>query len=239
MAMTQIFVALSALFLGLPALAQAQQGSADVPASSMVVVFRSDPSKFSALQVDGQPFAANMVPIEYPSVWAVPSGKREISVSAAGAEELRGSVDFPPNKPMLLLPELVPNDDPVKAKSFPQKIRLSASPVDLELPKADAKSAKSYAYLLGPKPLEIEVSVGRSDTRKIRLEPRKLFLLGEGSVEILAGGVSLGGVNPGNPGAYLFALLPLDDGKIRALPFTYVIEEPERESPSNAASIQD
>jgi hypothetical protein len=204
-----------------------QQDVAKPAPSSLVVVFRCDSSKFSSFLLDGRPIAANQVPMEYPSVWPVAPGKHELLLSANGAEDARAALEIAPHNPTLLILDLVPNKDASKAARFPNQITLSARPIALEFPKSDTKSVNVYAYLLEGQPLKAKVDFGRSEPKIVELPAKTLVSLGQGSLAVSVGKQSVFGANPGNPGVYVFALLPLPDGKIRALPFEFVVKQPE------------
>ena len=202
------------------------QNQAPMP-SSAAFVFNGDASKLSSLQVDGAQIAIDQSSAGRPSLYPVPAGKREIRVSAQGAEDLSVTVDFAARQPTLLVAELVPNKDAVKAVRFPKALILRASRLNLNIPSPDFKSAQTYAVLLGSRPLEIGVRTGRSAMKKIQLTPGSPALLGEREVGIYLGDKSVASVDSADPGIYVVLLLPAGNGVVRALHLDYLAEDAE------------
>jgi hypothetical protein len=134
-------------------------------------------------------------------------------------------------RPKLLLVDLLPNPDLVKASKFPKQISVASHDIDLDLPKPGATSATVYAFLLGKQALDIDVGVGRGAPKRMQLQPKKIVPIGEGSVDVSRGGRSLFVANPGPPGSYVCVLLPLEDGSVRALPLEFVVDPPEEANP--------
>jgi hypothetical protein len=98
----------------------------------------------------------------------------------------------------------------------------------MELPEPDQKVAKVYAYLTSEmKSLAGDLLHGNTAATKIDLAPGKLSSLGEGKTGLSVGAEQLVFFNPGSPGLYVSVIFPGKDGKLRSVPFSFEVMEPE------------
>ncbi|NBQ56294.1 MAG: hypothetical protein EBU36_06580 [Verrucomicrobia bacterium] len=216
-----------AVLLSVGSMVSGQVPPPAIPAQ-VVMIFKVEPKEFKSLTLDKKPFASLEVAMEYSTMWPVPPGKHELAVAAPGAEEKK--LDFTVNTKDvgLLFVDLVPNPDSAKAAQNPKAISMVWLPIDL--PEPDQKSAKVFVYLTPEmKPTSGELLHGNTNPTTVNLTPGKLNPLGEGKTGLSVGGDLLYLVNPGAPGIYVGVILPLNDGKLRSVPFSFELAEPEPE----------
>ena len=196
-----------------------------VPAQ-VVMIFKVEPKEFKSLTLDKKPFASLEVEMEFSTTWPVPGGKHELGLTALGAEERKLEFSVNPKDVGLLFVDLRPNPDSAKAAQFPKAIIATWLP--MELPEPDQKVAKVYAYLTSEmKPLAGDLLHGNTAATKIDLAPGKLSSLGEGKTGLSVGTEQLVFFNPGSPGLYVSVIFPAKDGKLRSVPFSFEVMEPE------------
>lgn len=208
------------------------EGWAQVPGTppptpaQLVMIFESEPSEFKGLTLNKAPFASLQVPMDAATVWPVPAGKKELGITAPGAEDVKLAVALNPKEVALLMLGLRPNEDPVKAGQYPKKI--SAELLSLNLPEPDQKG-RVFVYVppKGGKLQGMEMR-GKANPKPVELPSGKLTSLGVGEVALTVGGDQVVYANPGNPGLYVFVVFPGPDGKVRSVPFTFLVEEPEQ-----------
>ena len=216
---------LGVLFLGSKLSAQAPPPP--VPAQ-VVMIFQMEPKEFKSITLDKKPFASLEVGMEYSTIWPVSSGKHELVVAAPGAEEKKLEFNVNSKDVGLLFLDLVPNPDAAKATKNPKAVDLTWLPMNL--PEPDQKVAKVYAYLSsGMKPMTGDLLHGNTASTKVDLLPGKLNPLGEGKTGLSVGEEQLLFVNPGAPGLYVSVIFPGKDGKMRSVPFSFEVVEPEPE----------
>lgn len=215
------------VFLCVGSVVSAQVPPPPAPAQ-VVMIFKSDPKEFKSIMLDKKPFASLEVGMEYSTTWPVPAGKHELGVTAPGAEEKKLDFSVNSKEAGLLLVDLGANPDSSKAAQFPKAISLVWLPIDL--PEPDQKSAKVFVYLTPEmKATSGELLHGNTNPTTVNLTPGKLNPLGEGKTGLSIGGDLLYLVNPGAPGIYVGVILPLNDGKLRSVPFSFELAEPEPE----------
>ena len=213
------------VLLGVGSMVLGQVPPPAIPAQ-VVMIFKVEPKEFKSLTLDKRPFASLEVGMEFSSTWPVPSGKHELGVTAPGAEERK--LDFSVNSKEvgLLFVDLGTNPDASKSAQFPKAISLTWLP--LSLPEPDKKMARVYAYLTTEtKSMTADLLHGNNPASKVDLVSGKLNPLGEGKTGVSVGGEQLVFVNPGAPGLYVSILFPGKDGKLRSVPFSFEVEEPE------------
>ena len=223
-----IFPRACALVVGLFLLGSATmaQMTAPVVPAQVVMIFQAEPKEFRSIALDKKPFASLEVGMEYSTTWPVPPGKHELAVAAPGAEERKLVFAVNPKDVGLLFMDLVPNPDSAKAGQFPKVISLVWLP--MSLPEPDQKSARVYAYLTQEtKAIRGNVLHGNTDPSPIDLAPGKLNPLGEGKTLLSVGEEQLVFANPGGPGLFVSVIFPGKDGKIRSVPFSLEVLEPE------------
>jgi hypothetical protein len=212
------------IFVGSNLLAQVPLVAAD-PAQ-VVVIFKSEPKEFKSITLDKKPFASLEVGMEYSTRWQVSGGKHTLALTAPAAEEKKIEFSVNPKEAGLLLVDLVANPDAVKVVQFPKAISLTWVPMNL--PQPDQKVAKVYAFLTSEmKPMIGELLHGNTAATKIDLAPGKLNSLGEGKTGLSVGQQQLVFFNPGSPGLYVSVIFPAKDGKLRSVPFSFEVIEPE------------
>lgn len=212
-------------------------GQAPTP-SSAVIVFNGDPSKISLLKIDGSPVTLDKTRVAHPLVYPVASGKRDVMVSAEGAEDLIVSVDFAPRQPTLLFADLVPNKDPAKARRFPKALTLRASRLNVRIPSRDSKSMETYALLVGTKPMEIGVRDGRSAVRRVLLDPQRPALVGQGQAVVYVGSQEIASIDSSDLGLYIVLLMQTGDGGLRVSYFEYLAEDDEKLDVARDSAVQ-
>jgi len=196
-----------------------------VPAQ-VVMIFKVDPKEFKSLTLDKKPFASLEVGMDFSTTWPVSAGKHELVLTASGAEEKKLSFSVNSKDVGLLFVDLRPNPDAAKVAQFPKTILVTWLPMDL--PEPNQKVAKVYAYLTAEmKPMSGELLHGNTTATKIDLAPGKLNSLGGGKTGLSVGGEQLVFVNPGSPGLYVSVIFPQKDGKLRSVPFSFEVSEPE------------
>jgi hypothetical protein len=217
------------LFVGMVFLSSKVVGQAPpappVPAQ-VVMIFKVDPKEFKSLTLDKKPFASLEVGMEFSTTWPVSGGKHELGLTAPGAEERKLEFSVSPKDVGLLFVDLRLNPDSAKVAQFPKTIIATWLP--MELPEPDQKVAKVYAYLIAEmKPLAGDLLHGNSAATKIDLVPGKLNPLGQGKTGLSVGEEQLVFLNPGSPGLYVSVIFPAKDGKLRSVPFSFEVIEPE------------
>lgn len=205
----------------------AQVPPAAVPAQ-VVMIFQVEPKDFKSITMDKKPFASLEVGMEHSTIWPVPAGKHELVVAAPGAGEKKLDFTVNPKDVGLLFLDLVPNPDSAKAVQNPKAVALTW--LRMNLPEPDKKVAKVYAYLTsGMKPMNGDLLHGNTAATKVDLLPEKLNPLGEGKTGLSVGEEQLLFLNPGAPGLYVGVIFPGKDGKLRSVPFSFEVVEPEPE----------
>lgn len=206
-------------------IAQAPGTPPPVPAQ-LVMIFENEPSEFKSLTLNKAPFASLQVPMDAATVWPVGGGKQELIVSAAGAEDRKLSLTLNPREVGLLMLGLKPNPDPVKKQEFPKII--SAQLIPMDLPAPDPKG-RVFVYIPpSGKNLQATELRGKANPKPISLPAGKVTALGIGEVAVMADGQQIVSASPGNPGLYVFVVFPGPDGKLRSVPFNFLVEEPEQ-----------
>jgi hypothetical protein len=216
------------LLVGLLLLASGTMAQVPPPAvpAQMVMIFQVEPKEFKSITLDKKPFASLEVGMEYSTLWPVPPGKHELAVAAPGAEEKKLDFTVNPKDVGVLFVDLVPNPDSAKAAQNPKAVSLRWLP--MSLPEPDKKAAKVYAYLASEaKAVSGDLFHGNTAPTQVSLVPGKLNPLGEGKTGLSSGADQLYFVNPGAPGLYVGVIFPGKDGKLRSVPFSFEVTEPE------------
>ena len=207
--------------------------------AQVVLIFKSDPAEFGPMTLGGVPFAAPGLSMDFGSVWPVAGGKNELVVSAPGAEERKFVLETQAGGLTLLLLGLAKNPDSTKSAQFPKAVTASSVPLSLKVPQ---KTAEVFAFV-PPRgaPLTGELVHGNAAAMKIALPAGKLTSLGEGQTGLTVAGQPVVFVDPGNPGAYVFVLLTDEKNKLRSVPFSFTVTEPEdpAKAKENAAQALD
>jgi len=212
------------IFVGSKLLAQVPPAP-PVPAQ-MVMIFKSDPKEFKSITLDQKPFGSLEVGMEYSTTWPVPAGKHVLAVGASGATEKKLEFVVNPKEVGLLFVDLGVNPDAGKAAQFPKAISLIWLPMNL--PEPDKRVAKMYAYLPAEmKGIRGNLFHGNTAPIPTDLAPGKLNPLGEGKTGFSVGEEQLLFINPGAPGLYVSVIFSGKNGKLRSVPFSFEVEEPE------------
>ena len=194
--------------------------------AQVVLIFKSEPKEFKSIMLDKKPFASLEVGMEYSTTWPVAGGKHELALTAPAAEEKKIEFSVNPKEVGLLFVDLGPNPDSSKAAQFPKAISLIWIPMNL--PEPDKKAPKVYAYLpVEMKGISGDLFHGNAEPTKTDLLPGKLTPLGQGKTGFKVGQELLFSFNPGAPGLYVGVIFPAKDGKLRSVPFSFEIFEPE------------
>jgi hypothetical protein len=212
------------VFVGSKLLAQVPP--APVFPAQVVVIFNVEPKEFKSITLDKKPFASLEVGMEFSTTWPVSAGKHELGVMASGADEKKLNFSVNSKDVGLLFVDLRPNPDATKVAQFPKVIIATWLPMDL--PEPDQKVAEVYAYLTTEmKPLVGDLFHGNTAGTKIDLAPGKFNSLGEGKTGLSVGQQQLAFFNPGSSGLYVSVIFPAKDGKLRSVPFSFEVIEPE------------
>ena len=213
------------VILGSDLLAQAPGTPPPAPAQ-LVIIFESEPAEFKALTLNKAPFASLQVPLDAATIWPVAAGKQELVVSAAGAEDKKLALAMNPKQVALLMLGQKPNPDPAKKAEHPKII--SAEVLPLDLPEPD-KQGRVFVYLPpGGKTLQATEQRGKANPKTVELKAGRVTSIGVGSVAVMVGDQQVVAATPGNPGLYVFVIFPGADGKLRSVPFHFLVEEPEK-----------
>lgn len=232
-------VILTTAFLAAPAGVFSQTAPAAAAPAQVVLIFKSDPAEFGSMTLDNAPFAAPGLSKDFGSVWPVTGGKHELIIPAAGAEDKKFQLETQSGGVTLLMLGLTKNPDTAQAAKFPKVVTATSLPLALKIPQ---KKAEVFAYLPpGSATVKGELIHGNSNSVTLLLPEGKLTSLGEGQTGFSVGGQPVVFVNPGNPGAYVFVLLPDGPSKLRSVPFSFTITEPEdpAKAAENAAKVLD
>jgi hypothetical protein len=160
------------------------------------------------------------------TIWPVGGGKQELVISAAGAEDKKMALTLNPKQVALLILGLKPNPDPAKKAQFAKVISAELSPVDLPAP-----DSKGRVFVYVPptgKSLQGSELRGKANPKPVAFPLGKVTALGVGEVAVMVDGQQIVAASPGNPGLYVFVAFPGADGKLRSVPFNFLVEEPEK-----------
>jgi hypothetical protein len=205
-------------------------GRAQVPfappaSAQLVLLFENEPAEFKGLTLNKAPFASLEVPMDAATIWPVPAGKQELAVSAPGAEDKKLPLILNPKQVALLVLGLKPNPDPAKQPELPKIISAEVLPLDLPAPD---KQGRVFVFIPpNGKTLQASEMRGKANPKAIELKAGRVTSLGVGSVAVMVGEQQVVAADPGNPGLYVFVILAGKDGKLRSVPFNFLVEEPE------------
>lgn len=206
---------------------RAQVSGTPPPApAQLVMIFENEPSEFKGLTLNKAPFASLEVPMDAATVWPVAGGKQELVISAEGAEDKKMALVLNPRQVALLILGLKPNPDPAKKTQFPKAVSAELSLMDLPVP--DNKGRLIVYVPPGGKSLQGSELRGKANPKPISFPVGKVTPVGEGEVAVMAEGQQIAFASPGNPGLYVFVVFPGSDGKLRSVPFTFLVEEPQK-----------
>lgn len=217
---------LLAWILSKDAMILAQTPATSPAPAQLVMVFESEPAEFKALTLNKAPFASLQVPMDAATIWPVSGGKQELVVSANGAEDKKLALVLNPKQVALLMLGLKPNPDPAKRSEHPKTI--SAEVIPLDLPSPDTQG-RVFAFVPPwGKTLQASELRGKANPKPLELKAGRMTSIGVGAVLVMVGDQQVVAATPGNPGLYVFVIFPGADGKLRSVPFNFLVEEPEK-----------